>query len=201
MRIFIYSAILFTFTSAKGSEAVLPDISGSQYKWITVTNNQGSGEVYIENYRHTKTLLYKADFPYSKLSVFSVDEMEKKDILMIDFECGKKEKKTICTRFFDRHTNQMSAIYPNILGFNSKKNVVAYYVDDKNLVVIAPVFDTCKKLLTYYLKIFPDSIFGVKTQFFKNGDLQLDYAEAKKGEDAFKTIHVDYRRLFDNCAM
>lgn len=199
MRIFIYLAILFVFTSAQASQAVFPDVSGSQYKWITVMNNHGMGEVYIENDKYIKTLLYKASFPYSNLSIFSADETENKDILMVDFECGTKEKKTICTRLFNRRTNQMSTIYADLLGINPKKNVVAYYLNNKNLIIIAPAFDTCQNPFTYYLKLFPNSIFGTKTQFLKNGDLRLDYAEAKTGEDTLKIISINYQQLFNHC--
>ncbi|MBS0351721.1 MAG: hypothetical protein JSR33_11165 [Proteobacteria bacterium] len=199
MRILICLATLFAFTSAQAGKAVFPDVSGSQYKLVMVMNNQGLGEVYIENNQHIKTLLYKASFPYSNLSIFSADETENKDILMVDFECGTKEKKTICTRLFNRRTNQVSILYADLLGMNAKKNVAAYYLNNKNLIIIAPVFDTCQNPFTYSLKLFPNSMFGTKTQFLKNGDLRLDYAEAKTGKDTLKIIQINYQQLFNHC--
>lgn len=85
------------------------------------------------------------------------------DILDIMFECNKD----ICTRYLNRRTNQLSDIYWDILDYNGKKDVIAYYRKDQDLVIISRAFKTCKKPLTYYLKLFPNSSFGIKLNFWK----------------------------------
>ncbi|MBS0351672.1 MAG: hypothetical protein JSR33_10910 [Proteobacteria bacterium] len=198
MKKLLFLILLFIFTHGNAIELQSPLISGNEKPLLHIINQDQSAYIYVENDRHQKILLYKSNYPYPSHSVFSIDQLKGTDILFINFECERKY--TGCNRFFNWHTNKMSIVYSNMLDFNPKQKVVAYYIDKKNTVVIAPIFDACKKPLTYYLRIFPDSSFGIKTQFLKNGDLQLDYAEAQKGEDVLKIIQVNYQQLFDHCA-
>ncbi len=173
------------------------NINGGSYKLLHIINRNNSGYIYSDNYRHQKILIYKASFPYPPNSVFGSDQIDMTDILSIDFQCNQ-ESNMGCTRFFNRQTDKLSDIYTYILDYNAKKDIVAYYIKDKDLVVISRAFKTCKKPLTYPVRLEENSDFGVKTKFLSTGDLQLDY-ETPDGKDAFKKIHPDYGKLLSHC--
>ncbi|MBS0351811.1 MAG: hypothetical protein JSR33_11640 [Proteobacteria bacterium] len=196
MKQFLLWIFLFIFTSANAAEVDSMFVGGAAYKLLHISNDRNSGYLYAENYQHRKILVYKPHSPYPPDSTFGLNQLDGTDILDIMFQCNKD----ICTRYLNRRTNELSRIYTNILDYDGQKDVIAYYMKDKSLIVINRVFKTCKKPSIYYLKLFPNSDFGIKTQFLKNGDLRLDYAEAKKGNDAIKIIHINYSELLRDCA-
>ncbi|MBS0351630.1 MAG: hypothetical protein JSR33_10700 [Proteobacteria bacterium] len=195
MKQFLFWIFLLVSTSAN---AVIVDsmfIIGTDYKLLHISNDQHSGYLYAENYQHQNILIYKSKSPYPPNSNFSTDTIKGTDIIAVSFDCNTE----ICTRYFNRRTNKISSIYSNVLDYNSKKGTVAYYLKNKNLIVINRAFENCKKSLTYSLTIYPNSIFGDKTYFLKNGDLQVDYADTQGNEHGLKIFHINYPKLFDNC--
>lgn len=186
----------FFFISTSTNAAIVDSmfIMGTDYKLLHISNDCRSGYLYAENYQHKKILIYKSNVPYPPNSTFSSDQIESTNILDIGFDCNKY----ICTRYFNRRTNQLSSIYPRILDYDAKKDVVAYYLRDKNLVVINRAFEICKKPLTSVIKLTNGYEFGSETKFLPTGDLQLGY-ETATGKYVIKIIHIDFRKLFNDC--
>lgn len=185
---------LFVYTSTYAAVVDSMFVMGSDYKLLHITNDHHAGYLYTENYQHQKILIYKSNSPYPPDSTFSSVQLDDTGILEIMFDCGKD----YCVRYLNRRTNELSQIYIDLLDYNPKKDVIAYYIQNQNLIVISRAFKTCKKPLTYPIVLEEDSDFGIKTKFLPNGTLQLDY-ENPKSEIIIKIIHPDYRKLFRNC--
>lgn len=197
IRLFFSLITLFIFTSihaAEVSNTMLIDGQDPDYKLLSIINSQDAGYIYAENNQHQKILIYKSPHPYHPQSVFSSAQLDDTDILEVGFECYKP----VCTRYFNRRTNQLSKIYTNLIDYNPKNDVIAYYFPNKNLIMISRAFKTCKKPLTYPIKLEADSDFGIKTKFLSTGDLQLDYEEPD-GKDVLKTIHINEGNLLSHC--
>lgn len=170
------------------------------HKFLDIYNKKNSTEIYIRNYQNKKFLLYKSNFVYPENAVIGLDHEKDQNLLSIIFPCGKNKYLTFCNRFFNYRTSQMSAVIPDILGYNPEKNVVAYHIQSKDLVVLTPLFEKCDHPLTYKIKIYPDTDFGVKTEFLNNGDLQLDYVNLKN-DVIVKAIPINYQQLYKNCGL
>ncbi len=172
--------------------------SGSNdYKILEIKNQTDASAIYIPNYKNQKFLLYKSHFVYQDSDAIGVMN-ETSDILLIVFACGQKDELLYCGRFFNRRTNQMSAIIPNMLDSNFKQNIVAYYNQIESSVVLTPFFEKCKQPLTYKIKIYPDTDFGTETKFLDNGNLQLDYVNSKN-KDVIDVIPINYQQLYKDC--
>jgi hypothetical protein len=74
-----------------------------------------------------------------------------------------------------------------------------FYDKQQGMVIIKPLFKPCKKPLSYSLKIYLDSIIGIKTDFLPNGELQIDYARFSDGRSALNILHINYPKLFADC--
>lgn len=194
MKKIFFGIFLFLYISAHAATTDSMFIIGADYKLLHISNDHNAGYLYAENYQHQKILIYQSNSPYPSNSSFIANQIEGTDILGIFFSCNKKS----CTRLLNRRTNKLSAIYSDILDYNAKNDVVAYYLQDKNIVMISRAFKTCNKPLTYLVKIDRDSYFGIKTKFLSSGGLQLDY-EDTSGEDVIKIIHPNYKKLFSDC--
>lgn len=186
--------LLFGAISANAAIVDSMFVMGIDYKLLHISNDQNSGYLYAENYQHQKILIYKSSFPYPPHSIFSSDQIEGTDILGILFDCNQN----ICTRFLNRRTNELSNIYPDILDYDGKKDVIAYYLRDKSLVVISRAFKACKNPLTSTIKLTNDYEFGSETKFLPNGDLQLGF-ETETGKYIIKIIHIDLKKFIKNC--
>lgn len=198
MRIFLPLVLLFIFISANAAMVDAMYVGGADYKLLHIANDRNSGYLYAENYKHQKILIYKSNHSYPTNSSFMSEQIDNTDILSIVFECAAETGNRSCNLFFNRRTNKLSAIYPYILDYDGKKDVVAFYVKDKNTVVISRAFKACKNPLNYLIRIEHDSDFGIKTKFLPSGDLQLDYT-AQSGRNIIKIIHPDYKKLFNDC--
>ncbi|MBS0350386.1 MAG: hypothetical protein JSR33_04210 [Proteobacteria bacterium] len=194
MRTIIFLLNLLILTSAHAAIVNSMLINGADYKLLHIVSKNNTGYVYAENNQHQKILIYKSPHPYSPHSVFSINQLENTEILDIIFECDT----SFCSRFLNRQTNQLSDIYYYALDYDAKKDVIAYYLKDKNMLVISRVFKTCKKPLTYLTKLEEDSEFGIKTKFLPSGELQLDYT-TPDGKDVIKIIHPNYKKLLSGC--
>lgn len=188
---------LFIYISADAAVVDSMSIMSSDYKLLHISNDHNAGYLYAENYQHQKILIYKSTSAYPPETTFSSEQLDDTDILEIMFNCNKNSY-TTCTRYLNRRTSELSPIYTDMIDYNPKNDIIAYYLQDKNLVMISRAFTTCKKPLTYPLKIQQDSEFGVKTQFLPSGDLQLDYT-APHWKDDIKIIHPNYKKLFNDC--
>lgn len=181
--------------------ALAVQLSGSDYKLLNIKNKPNSTEIYIRNNQNQEILLYKSNFVYSENAVIGADREANPDVVSVMFDCDQKYPLFFCTRFVNLRNNQLSDIYPSLLDYNVKKNIVAYYIPSENRLVFTPLFEECKYPLTYKIKIRPDSIFGSGTQFLPNGSLEIDYAEPIHGNDATKIIPIDYQQLYKNCGL
>jgi hypothetical protein len=152
--------------------------------------------IYAKNYSNEWKLLYSSNFIFNEDSSISATQLN--DLLGVFFNCEENSIE-LCSIVFNRKTNQTTAIYNDLQDFNSTKQVGFFYDKQENLITIKPLFVPCKKPLTYKLKIYPDSILGQYTTFRKNGDLRVDYAEPKNGDDATIIYHIDYPKLFADC--
>jgi len=186
--------LLLIFTSANAAEVDSMFVGGAAYKLLHISNDHNSGYLYAENYQHKKILVYQSNSPYQPDSTFGSDQLEGTDILDIMFQCNKD----MCTRYLNRRTSELSKIYTNVLDYNGKKDVIAYYLKDKNLVIISRAFKACKNPLIYPVKLEENSDFGIKTKFLPTGGLLLDY-EIEGGKDVIKIIQPNYKKLFSNC--
>lgn len=197
MRLFFSLIILSLFTSIQSAEVnniMLINGQDPDYKLLSIVNTQNTGYLYAENDQYQKILIYKSSHSYRPQSVFSSAQLDSTDILEVGFECYQP----VCTRYFNRRTNQLSEIYTDIIDYDPKKDIVAYYLQDKNLVIISRAFKACSKPLTYPLAIQKDSEFGIKTKLMPSGGLQLDYT-TPSGKDVIKIIHPNYIKLFKDC--
>lgn len=188
--------LLFVFVPAYAVVVDAMFVIGKDAQLLHISNNTHSGYVYAENYQRQKILIYKSNFTYPPDTTFGADQIEGTDILDIMFECNKNN--ITCTRYLNRRTNELSDIYSDVLDYNGKKDVIAYYLRDKNMVIISQAFKPCRKPLTYFLKIEQDSNFGPKTKFLSDATLQLDY-ETQEGKDIIKIIHPNYRKFLNDC--
>jgi hypothetical protein len=198
MKLFLSSILLLIFISANAADESAFDVSGVDPKLLHICNCQNSGYIYAENYQHQKILVYKSHHPFPLNDSFMSDQIHDSDILSIVFECEAETGNASCTRFFNRRTNQLSIVYPYILDYDAKRDIVAFYEKDKNKVILSRAFNACNKPLTYPIILEEDSDFGVKTKFLSAGDLQLDY-ETSDGKDIIKRIHFDYGKLLSRC--
>ncbi|MBS0351637.1 MAG: hypothetical protein JSR33_10735 [Proteobacteria bacterium] len=198
MNKILLGVLLFFLTSAQAAIVDSMLVNGSDPKLLHISNVHHSGYLYAENYQHQKILIYKLSSPYPTESSFSSEQLDDTDILEIMFPCIKNSNNT-CTRYLNRRTNKLSQIYVYLLDYNPKKDIIAYYFKDKNLVVISRAFKTCNKPLNYLIKLEENSDFGIKTKFLSTGDLQLDY-EASDGKDILKIIRPNYEKLFSICS-
>jgi hypothetical protein len=199
MKLFLSSILLLIFISANATGEGSFDVSGIDSKLLHICNSQNSGYIYAENYRHQKILVYISHHPFPLNDSFMSDQIHDSDILSIVFECEAETGNASCTRFFNRRTNQLSIVYPYILDYDAKRDIVAFYEKYKNKVVLSRAFNTCHKPLTYPIRLEEDSDFGVKTKFLSTGDLQLDY-ETPNGKDVLKTIPINYGKLLGHCS-
>jgi len=195
MKKILLGIFLFVYISANAGEM---DVWGSDSQLLHIVNDKNSGYLYAENYQHQKVLVYKSSHPFPLDSSFAAEQTHGTDVLYIVFACEAETGDRSCARFFNRRTNKLSPIYGDILDSDDKKDIVAFYVKDKSMVVVSRAFKTCKKPLTYPVVLDKDSDFGIKTKFLSNGTLQLDY-ENPKGEIILKIIQPDYKKLFRNC--
>ncbi|MBS0351682.1 MAG: hypothetical protein JSR33_10960 [Proteobacteria bacterium] len=198
MKLFLSSILLLIFISANAAGEGSFDVSGVDYKLLHICNCQNSGYIYAENYQHQQKLIYKSHHPFPPDSPFMSDQDNGTDILTVVFECDAETGNSSCTRFFNRRNNQLSIVYPYILDYDAKRDIVAFYEKDKNRVVLSRAFHTCNKPLTYLIILEEDSDFGIKTKFLSTGNLQLDY-ETPSGKDVLKIIPVNYRKLLSHC--
>ncbi len=194
MKKFLPLILLFIFVSIKAMTIDSMFVIGMDAKLLHISNDDQHGYLYAENNAHQKILIYQSKSPFPPDSNFSADRVEGTHLVDISFDCGKKT----CTRYFNRQTNEISEIYSNVLDYNGKKDVVAYYLRAKNQIIMKQVFRVCKKPLKYPLEIERDSDFGPKTKFLSTGDLQLDY-EAPNDKNVIKIIHPNYGELLDRC--
>ncbi len=198
MNKILWGILLFFFISARAAVIDSMLVSGSDPKLLHISNDHHSGNLYAENYQHQKILIYKFSSPYPIESSFSSEQLDDTDILEIMFACIKNSNDT-CTRYLNRRTNQLSQIYTYLLDYNPKKDIIAYYLRDKSLIIISRAFKICNQPLNYPIKLEKDSDFGIKTKFLSTGDLQLDY-EAPDGKDILKIIHINYEKLLSRCS-
>ncbi|MBS0350212.1 MAG: hypothetical protein JSR33_03325 [Proteobacteria bacterium] len=172
----------------------------NDYKILKIINKEKSTEIYIPNYKQKYYLLYKSNYPYQYRDSISTDNIDS-DIIVVGFFCGKNTLDlNFCMRFFNRSTSQMSMIVPHIIDSNDQKKIVAYQVKNKDLIVVTPIFQKCQNPLTYKIKIYPDTDFGVKSKFLKNGDLQLEYVDLNN-HSVLKKIPINYKNLYKSCGL
>lgn len=169
-------------------------MNGADYKLLHILNSNKFGYVYAENYQHQKILIYKSPHPFPPHSVFSSDQIDGSDILEVFFNCNQGS----CLRFLNRRTNQLSNIYEHIIDYNDKQDIVAYYLRDKNLVIISQAFKPCKKPLTTSIQLPNGYEFSSDTQFLANGNLRLGY-ETETGKYIVKIISINFKQLHKDC--
>jgi len=171
------------------------DIYGPAWKLLSVKSENGHTDLYVKNYQNKNILLYRANFIYKDADGASADQED--DTLFVIFNC---DNKNICERFFDRRANTLSNIYTDVIGTNGKNNkqIVANYDRKNNEIIVETLFTSCKKSTLYPLKIYPDSVFGDKTDFYPHGKLRIDYA-APTGNYATKIFHVNYVKVVERC--
>ncbi|MBS0351963.1 MAG: hypothetical protein JSR33_12440, partial [Proteobacteria bacterium] len=191
MKFFLSSVLLLIFISAHAADEGSFDVGGVDAKLLHICNCQNSGHIYAENYQHQQKLIYKSNHPFPPGSSFMSDQDKDSDILSVVFECDAETGDRSCIRFFNRRNNQLSIVYPYILDYDSKRDIVAFYEKDKNKVVLSRAFNPCSTPLTYPIILEEDSDFGIKTKFLSTGNLQLDY-ETPRGKDVLKIIPVNY---------
>ncbi len=183
------------------SQALAVEFEGSNYyKILKLKNKQDSTEIYIPDYKNKYFQLYKSNYIYQQNDSIAIGPISS-DVISVGFPCGNQEKDLdYCFRYFNRRTSQMSTIFHDAIDANTKQNVVAYQVLSKDLIVVTPMFQNCSNPLTYKIKIYPDTDFGVKTKFLQNGDLQLDYVDLNN-KLVLKKIPIDYKKLYQRCGV
>ena len=195
MKIFLL--LLFLFIS-NISLSMKIEIHGSAAKYIQFDSTEQSFTIYAQDQKGQKILIYKSDYviPISEDYII-IGANKKNEVLMIYFNCGTHYQ--TCFRVLSLENNYLTPIYKNLKLINYDQKVGFFYDKEKSLVSIKPLFEACKKPLTFILKIYPDSIFAGETDFHEDGDLQIDYAEPLKGDDATQIYHIDYKKLYANC--
>ncbi len=96
-------------------------------------------------------------------------------------------------------TKQVTPVYENLVIYSAIHKVGFFYDQATNTGTVKPLFQSCKKPITFQLEIAKNSILGIYTDFKKNGNLRIDYAEPIHGNDATKIIKIDYKKLYKDC--
>ncbi|MBS0351432.1 MAG: hypothetical protein JSR33_09675, partial [Proteobacteria bacterium] len=177
-KILILPHLLLMFIFFTSQALAYQFLRQGNYDYLQIKNSKNSTEIYIKNYTGKSFLIYKSNFIFPENAVISAMKEKNEDIIWLDFDCSKTNSLVSCSRFFNRRTNQMSEIYKDLLSYNQKENVIANYLKHNNLVILTPLFKKCTHPLIYKINLYPNTDFGVKTQFLNNGNLQLDYVDS-----------------------
>lgn len=200
MKKYIFIILPLLFFNQEAISITVHYSGSKDHTIVTLKENINSTQIYVSNNKKNNFLIYKSNYLYQDGDTVGVLE-NIPDLIDVGFSCGKKsEDLDFCNRFFNRRTSQMSAIISNMLDNNPKQNIVAYYDQNKYLIVLTSLFEKCKQPMTFPIKLYPDTNFGIKTKFLDNGNLQLDYVDLNN-KLVLKQIPIDYKKLYQRCKL